>query len=149
MGESVDALGRAIDVLKKRAVDLPQAASFAQLSALKSLTLIPASAKTAIDAFLQAEPDQGLAVSAPEAYGYEFQSQGVVDMLEKLLDKFIEERTSIEKKEMNAKHAFDMLMQDLTAQITQATADRTDKAETKAKSLQAKADAEADLRDTA
>merc|ERR1719296_598526 len=49
---------------------------------------------------------------------------------------------------MNSKHAFDMLMQDLTAQITQATADRTDKAETKAKTLQAKADAEADLRDT-
>merc|ERR1740121_1108290 len=39
-------------------------------------------------------------------------------------------------------------MQDLTAQITQATADRTDKAETKAKTLQAKADAEADLEDT-
>merc|ERR1719296_453471 len=118
--ESIDALGRAIDVLKKRAHDLPQAESFAQVSALKSLTLIPETAKTAIDAFLQAEPEEGLAVSAPEAYGYEFQSQGVIDMLEK----------------------------DLTAQITQATADRTDKAETKAKTLQAKADAEADLRDT-
>merc|ERR1719330_2174380 len=41
-----------------------------------------------------------------------------------------------------------MLMQDLTAQIEQATADREDKASTKAKKLQAKADAESDLRDT-
>jgi len=145
--ESIDALGRAIDVLKTRAEDLPQAASFAQVSALKRLSLIPPSAKSLIDSFLQADPE-ALAVSAPEAYGYEFQSQGVIDMLQKLLDKFIEERTSLEKKEMNAKHAFDMLMQDLTAQIGEATQDRTDKAESKAKTLQAKADAEADLRET-
>merc|ERR1711920_448979 len=45
-------------------------------------------------------------------------------------------------------HAFDMLMQDLTAQIDQSTQDRDDKAATKAKRLQAKADAEGDLRDT-
>jgi len=146
--ESVDALQRAIAVLKKQAYDRPQA-SFAQVSALKSLTLIPQDAKKAIDLFLmQAPGDEGLAVSAPEAYGYEFQSQGVIEMLEKLLDKFIGERTDAEKKEMNSKHAYDMMMQDLTAQIEQATQDRTEKAETKAKKLQAKADAEGDLRDT-
>merc|ERR1740122_261091 len=49
---------------------------------------------------------------------------------------------------MNSKHAHDMLMQDLTAQIDQAKADRTEKSETKAKKLQAKADAEGDLEDT-
>merc|ERR1712051_114036 len=54
--ESVDALQRAIAVLKKQAHDRPQA-SFAQVSALTRLSLIPASAKTAIDAFLQAEPE--------------------------------------------------------------------------------------------
>jgi len=145
--ESIDALGSAIDVLKTRAQDLPQAESFVQVSALKRLSLIPASAKSIIDSFLQGDPE-GLAVSAPEAYGYEFQSQGVIDMLQKLLDKFIEERTSLEKKEMNAKHAYDMLTQDLTAQIDQATRDRTDKAESKAKALQAKAGAEADLKET-
>merc|ERR1719471_2543829 len=42
---------------------------------------------------------------------------------------------------MKSKHAFDMLMQDLTAQIDQATTDRGQKAE-------AKADAESDLTDT-
>merc|ERR1719353_1716985 len=86
--------------------------------------------------------------TAPEANAYEFQSSGVVEMLEKLLDKFIDERTTLEKEEMNSKHAYDMLMQDLNAQIAQATTDRGEKAETKAKKLQAKADAEGDLKDT-
>jgi len=150
--ESVDALQRAIAVLKKQAYDRKQAASLAQVSELKSLTLIPPEAKKALDLFLMQsseEPaDEGLAVSAPEANAYEFQSHGIIEMLEKLLDKFVDERTALEKEEMNSKHAYDMLMQDLTAQIEQATADRTEKAETKAKKLQAKADAEGDLEDT-
>jgi len=54
----------------------------------------------------------------------------------------------LEKEEMNSKHAYDMLMQDLKAQIAQATQDRDEKAETKASKLQAKADAEGDLKDT-
>merc|ERR1712226_950595 len=140
-------LQRAIAVLKKQAYDRTQAA-MVQVSTLKQLSLIPVDAKKAIDAFLAQDPEEGLAVSAPEAYGYEFQSHGIIEMLEKLLDKFIAERTQLEKDEMNAKHAYDMLMQDLTAQIAQAQQDRDEKAETKAKKLQAKADAEGDLAET-
>merc|ERR1719305_1014590 len=141
--ESVDALTRAIAVLKKQSHDRKQAS----LLQLKELSLIPPEAKKAIDIFLQQDPE-GLAVSAPEANAYEFQSSGVIEMLEKLLDKFIDERTTLEKEEMNSKHAYDMLMQDLNAQIAQATQDRDEKAETKASKLQAKADAEGDLKDT-
>merc|ERR1719359_1252785 len=148
--ESVDALQRAIAVLKKQAHDRTQKSALVQVSALKSLSLIPDNAKKAIDAFVQGaqEDVEALAVSAPEANAYEFQSSGVVEMLEKLLDKFIDERTTLEKEEMNSKHAYDMLMQDLKAQIGQATADRDAKAESKAKKLQAKADANGDLKDT-
>mmetsp|Transcript_61157 Transcript_61157/g.97073 ORF Transcript_61157/g.97073 Transcript_61157/m.97073 type:complete len:670 (-) Transcript_61157:84-2093(-) len=148
--ESVDALQRAIAVLKKQAYDRKQASSLAQVSALKDLNLIPKDAKKAIDIFLEtgADEPEGLAVSAPEANAYEFQSSGIIEMLEKLLDKFIDERTTLEKEEMNSKHAYDMLMQDLKAQIAQATQDRDEKAVTKAKKLQAKADAEGDLKDT-
>jgi antitoxin component HigA of HigAB toxin-antitoxin module len=142
--ESVDALERAIAVLKKQSHDRKQAA----LLQLKTLNLIPAEAKKAIDIFLQQDPDEGLAVSAPEANAYEFQSGGVIEMLEKLLDKFIAERTTLEKEEMNSKHAYDMLMQDLKAQIAQATQDRDEKSEFKAKTLQSKADAKGDLEDT-
>merc|ERR1719387_2432595 len=102
--ESVDALQRAIAVLKKQAHDRKQA-SFVQVSALKELSLIPADAKKAIDLFLMQDGIQepeGLAVSAPEANAYEFQSSGVVEMLEKLLDKFIDERTTLEKEERNS-----------------------------------------------
>jgi prefoldin subunit 5 len=145
--ESISALERAIAVLKKQAHTRKQAA-FVQVEALKTLKLIPDDAKRVLNSFLQQPDDEGLAVSAPEAAGYEFQSQGVIDMLDKLLDKFVAERTTLEKEEMNSVHAYKMLMQDLKAQIDQATQDRTEKAETKAKKLQAKADAEGDLQDT-
>merc|ERR1719237_1186160 len=145
--ESIDALERAIAVLKKQAYTRKQA-ELVQVGALKELSLIPKEAKRTIDAFLAQDPAEGLAVSAPEAAGYEFQSQGVIEMLEKLLNKFIDERTVLEKEEMNSKHAYDMLIQDLTAQTDQAKQDREEKAETKAKKLQAKADAEGDLSDT-
>merc|ERR1719437_249869 len=145
--ESVDALERAIAVLKKQAYDRTQS-SFSQLSTLKDMTLFPKQAKAAIESFLAQDPQTGLEVAAPDAYGYEFQSHGIIDMLEKLLDKFITERTELEKTEMNSKHAYDMLMQDLKAQIEQATADVASKSETKAKKLQAKATAEGDLTDT-
>merc|ERR1719436_1461365 len=94
--ESVDALQRAIAVLKKQAYDRKQATSLAQVSALRSLSLIPASAKKTLDLFLMQgeQPAEGLAVSAPEAAGYEFQSHGVIEMLEKLLDKFVDQRTT-------------------------------------------------------
>jgi len=145
--ESVDALQRAIAVLKQQAYDRPQT-TLAQVSALKQLDLIPKEAKKAIDLFLQQNLQDGLAASAPEASAYEFQSHGIIEVLEKLMDKFVDERTDLEKQEMNAKHAFEILLQDLTAQIDQATQDRSQKAEMKAKKLQAKADSQGDLEDT-
>merc|ERR1719453_2894163 len=127
--ESISALERAIAVLKKQDYDRKQASSLIQVKALTGLNLIPADAKKAIDAFIQQDPSEevvqeNLAVSAPEANAYDFQSSGIIEMLEKLLDKFIDERTVLEKEEMNSKHAYDMLMQDLNAQIAQATQDR-------------------------
>merc|ERR1719487_1002573 len=119
--ESVDALERAIAVMKKQAYDRKQASSLAQVSALTNLKLISAEAKAAINAFLAQDPEEasadGLEVRAPEAHGYEFRSNGIIEMLEKLHDKFIGERTDLEKKEMKAKSAFELLAQDLTAQI--------------------------------
>jgi len=143
--ESVDALQRAIAVLKKQSHDRKQA-SLTQVAALK---LIPEKAKRAINLFLQQDPEEeGLAVAAPDANAYESSSGKIVEMLEKLQDKFVEERTTLEKEEMNSKHAFQMLTQDLTSQIGQATGDRTEKSEAKSKALQSKADAEGDLTDT-
>merc|ERR1711879_899335 len=80
--------------------------------------------------------------------GHEHHSSGILDMLEKLLDEFIEERKTLEKVETDSIHAFNLMVHDLTTQINQATTDREAKADSKAKNLQAKADAEGDLTDT-
>merc|ERR1712196_383710 len=69
-------------------------------------------------------------------------------MLEKLEDKFVDERNDLQKAETNSRHAYDMLMQDLTAQIEHNTQARSDKSASKAKKLQSAADAKGDLVDT-
>merc|ERR1719389_435424 len=143
--ESVDALERAIATLKKQAYDRTQ------LLQVNQLQLIPEHAKKVINAFLsqgdEMEQDP-LDVSAPQANAYEFQSSGVVDMLEKLHDKFEDERTDLEKEESNARHAYEMLIQDLTAQIETATEDREAKAQEKASKLQKAAEDKGELADT-
>merc|ERR1719450_1564972 len=117
--ESIDALGRAIEVLKKQAYDRKQA-SFVQLSDLRALNMIPEQAKKTIDAFLAQDPELG----EPEAIGYEFQSHGIIEMLEKLLDKFTAELTQLESEERDSLQAFQILVQDLDAEIAESTAQR-------------------------
>merc|ERR1719171_1282333 len=57
----------------------------AALTQVSSSSIIPAESKRVIDAFLAQDPDdENLAVAAPEANAYEFQAQGIVDMLTKL-----------------------------------------------------------------
>jgi chromosome segregation ATPase len=146
--ESVDALERAIAVIKKQSSGDVAQASFTQVAALKDLDSIPQDAKQAIDSFLDDSSDENLAVSAPEANAYESQTGGIIEMLQKLLDKFIEERTALEREEANKRHAFEMVKKDLEGSIEQATSARDDKMETKAEKQQAKADAEGELADT-
>merc|ERR1719421_1406978 len=146
--ESVEALQMAIAVLKKQAHDRKQESFLQVAQTLKGQSLIPDEAKRAINIFLAQKSADMDAPASPEANAYEFQSNGIIEMLEGLLDKFIDERTSLEKEEMDARHAFDMLIQDLKAQIASAEDDVSEKSEMKAKKLQAKADAEGSLTDT-
>jgi len=144
--ESIDALGRAIAVLKKQSSDKKQAA----LLQVKASKLVPDEAKQRIEAFLaeDGEQDPEATYTAPEANAYEFQSSGIVDMLMDLLRKFGDERTALEKEEANSRNAFEMLMGDMTSQIDNSQRgldkDRLDKA----KALKNKAGAEGDLEDT-
>merc|ERR1719160_1788313 len=91
---------------------------------------------------------ESLALQAPQANAYEFQSGAIVEMLQKLLDKFDAERTTLEREEKNARHAFQMLVQDLTASIEQDTAAIADKKEMKAKKEKEAAEGKADVEDT-
>jgi hypothetical protein len=117
-----------------------------QISSLKKLSMIPEEAKESIEAFLSM--DSSLVVGAPEADAYEFQSAGIIEMFEKLLDKFIAERTKLETEEINTKQAFTMLNSDLLASVDQATAEKESKTAVKAEKNEAKAKAEGDLADT-
>merc|ERR1719160_2239546 len=112
-GESVEATHNAKDVLNAQSGDVAQAMMFLQTLSKKSY--VPRSAMRVLDAYLQtgagtpAPPDE-LAVSAPEANAYEFQSAGILDKME---DKFVDKRDELEKDEMDNKHKYQMLMQGL------------------------------------
>jgi len=143
--ETIDAINQAIPVLQAAAQDRPQAVSM--LSGIMALPRVPQKARRMIQAFL-AESQDPLDVTAPEANAYEFRSQSIVDMLEQLKDKFVQERTEIEKEELNRRHAYEMLAQDLKAQVQSATESRTDRVEVKARNLQLVATKQGDLAET-
>merc|ERR1719203_136941 len=115
LSESVDALERAIATLKAREKDVPQT-----LLQVRDSAHIPAEAKAAVESFLtMAEGPADLGV--PEANAYEFQSRGVVEMLEKLRLKFQDQRTGLLKEETNAKHNYEMLVQKLSDNVKEDT----------------------------
>merc|ERR1719407_280141 len=147
LSESVDAVGRAVNVVKKQAGSKAQA--MMQLKVVSNLRRMPKQAKRALEAFLQSGQDpEGLSVTAPEAAAYEFQSDGIVDMLEKLKDKFEEERNTCEKEEKEKKHAYSMMMQDLQDEIERATAEKGRKVKSKATREEDAAGFKGDLADT-
>lgn len=134
--ESVSAIGEAIGVLKERAANTPQAASLLQqLEA--TLLRLPAEAKRAVSSFLslgrQAKDTQSL--SAPEANAYEFQSESIVTMLAGLKDKFVEERTALEKKEMISRQAYETVMMDLRNSVDAAENEIDKKGKSKSENI--------------
>merc|ERR1719199_462417 len=139
--ESIDAVSGAISVLKKREADKSQAA----LIQVSSLKLVPVASKKALTAFLQGD---GLDYSAPEANAYEFQSGGVVDMLEKLNDEFSSKKTELEKEELGAQQGFEQIMQQLADNIENAEFEISKKTKHRADTEQSKAEQEGDLAQT-
>jgi hypothetical protein len=142
--ESISALEQAIQVLKKQDYDRKQAES--ALLQVQKAKAVPAESKKALAAFLQQDPE--LAYEAPEAAGYEFQSGGVVDMLEKLLVKFSGKKTDLEKEELNAQHGFEQIMQQLADNIENAEFEIAKKKKHRAQTQQTKAENEGDLKQT-
>lgn len=130
--ESIDALGRAIGVLKQQTADRAQAESL--LQTLSKHQRIPYSAIQDVRVSLEKQTENAdfLGRAAPEANAYENQSGGVIDMLEKLEDKFVKEKRDLEKEEANKKHASQMLVQTLTDQIENASSNSRDRARDKA-----------------
>merc|ERR1719181_2207572 len=86
-----------------------------------------------------------LSVTAPEAAVYEFQSGGVVEMVEKLEDKFKDELHELEKKMIVAGNDFTIQIQELVGQIKRATDESSLKTKIKAERAQDEAAAKGDL----
>merc|ERR1719487_918241 len=103
------------------------------------------------DALLQEAEDEGISIeqpSAPSAAAFEGSSGGIIELVEKIGDKFREEKRDLEKREFNAKSAFEMMQKDLNGQIKTAGMERGMKETTKGKTLEAEAEAKGDLADT-
>merc|ERR1719191_2617340 len=101
-------------------------------------------------ALLQEAEDEGIAIDQPnpQAAAYEGSSGGIIDLVEKLGEKFTEELRALEKAEFNAKSAHAMMTKDLEGQIESAKMEKGMKTTTKAKTLEAEAEAKGDLADT-
>merc|ERR1719161_2905514 len=148
--ESIDAIERAIDVIKAG----PQGqVSLVQIAQLPKL---PAKAKEVITAFLQrdSQPMSALMqdaqemIAAPEAAAFEGSSGGILQMISDLEAKFNDERDDLEKKEAEERHTFDMMAQELTDQIEGAVRERKSQVSTKNKRESEKASAEGESADT-
>mmetsp|Transcript_2172 Transcript_2172/g.5541 ORF Transcript_2172/g.5541 Transcript_2172/m.5541 type:complete len:713 (-) Transcript_2172:92-2230(-) len=160
--ESLDALDGAITVLKKRSANVAQPESetwsgalLVQVRRLQGSHLVPAASKRTLASFAQllqpdveAMPSDELFKSAPEAYAYEFQSGGVVDMLEKLKKEFSENKYEMEMEEKKAQHAFEQMFQQLADNMENAEHEISKKTETRAQTQEALAEAQGELAET-
>jgi DNA repair exonuclease SbcCD ATPase subunit len=121
------------------------------LQTLSKKAYVPKNALRVIDAYLQSgtpAPPEELSVAAPEANAYEFQSAGIVEMLDKLEDKFDDQRNTLEKDEMDNKHSYQMLMQGLQDTTEKLKKQLGRKAERKTQRQEDAAAAKGELKDT-
>ncbi|CAK0903489.1 unnamed protein product [Prorocentrum cordatum] len=101
--------------------------------------------RAALAAFLQMDGQQD---GAPAVASYKFQSSSIVDLLEKLLDKFRSQLDEVQTDESNKAHAFALQDTHLANSISQLTAERERKAESKAQTEAASAKAQGELAQT-
>eukprot|EP00931_Biecheleriopsis_adriatica_P006909 TRINITY_DN108253_c0_g1_i1.p1 TRINITY_DN108253_c0_g1~~TRINITY_DN108253_c0_g1_i1.p1 ORF type:complete len:695 (-),score=236.07 TRINITY_DN108253_c0_g1_i1:189-2273(-) len=157
-------VGKAHQTVKDQNGNRAQASSFLQLnsslgdeptSLLSEASLLNFDARARIEAFI-AETNAGKLTSDStnedrlfdtpgEANGYEGHSSTVVDLLEKLLDKFKKERNDLEKGELEKKHSYDTLVQGWNSQIEVAEKTKEDKTAEKLKKEQTKAEKNTEL----
>merc|ERR1712151_634463 len=79
---------------------------------------------------------------------YDFQSDGIITMLEGLLKKFQAQLDQTNEEESNAAHYYELEKIHITDVLTKTKADREEKAATKAATVAASAKAKGDLADT-
>jgi len=116
--ESISAITQAMIALKQQAFDRKGVAVLLS----KPLEQAPKADRRLIEAFLMRdseEPDLSF-VAPPPPTAYRFQSEGIIDMLDKLKIKFVDELRKLEEEEVTRDHTHTSLIQDLSNSIRQA-----------------------------
>lgn len=141
--DTIDAVTKATQVIQAQAYNRPQVSLLMGAQGMHQLS----EARRVLEAFLASAEAVDGAEAPPQANAYEYRSSGVLDMLQKLKDKFIDERTALEKEELNSRHAHELMVQDLQKSIKAAEDAVAQKVQQKAKYLEASASQQADLQD--
>lgn len=140
--QSVDALNRAIATMANvgsnvAGAEIP-APALAQIEALRTSHV--SEVKDAIGSLMQ--------LGAAPANAYDFQSSGIVGILNDLLTRFTAERTSLEDQETTAVDAFNALTTTLSKEIDQSKSDLDTASQNLASTQQTLAKNQEDLRQT-
>eukprot|EP00933_Yihiella_yeosuensis_P001954 TRINITY_DN1031_c1_g1_i2.p1 TRINITY_DN1031_c1_g1~~TRINITY_DN1031_c1_g1_i2.p1 ORF type:complete len:693 (-),score=222.76 TRINITY_DN1031_c1_g1_i2:445-2445(-) len=139
--ESINAITKAREVLKKN--EQSKKSKGDALALLASAKMIPKATAQKMTAFL-AGYSTATRSAAPEE---EVSGGTVIDMLDKLKEKFVDERSQVEKEEVTAVHNFALFSTDIENSIKQATESKAAKEQEKSKELQVAATKKAELED--
>merc|ERR1719330_1975020 len=150
--ETIDVLARATTILERQA----GGASMAQLNKVGNLaqafdTMVRASMigtgdAARLTAFAQeSEKDDDEALGAPAGAVYVSQSGGIIDTLQDLSEKAESQLAETRKKEVAARHNYEMLKQSLTDEIAYANKELDEATKGAADTTQKKLAAESDL----
>lgn len=116
--ESIDALERAIPVLKEQDFDRKQVKDSQDFVQLSRSRIVPSNVKHVLTELMQSgDPAE---YKAPEANAYEFHADHIVSILEGLLTKFRDQWNVLAKEEDESQHSFDVLLQELKHDISEA-----------------------------
>lgn len=151
LSDSIDATDKAIKVVKAKSADVAHT-----LVQVQDSPQLPVQAKHLIETFIEFHEEAGLTsrgslldgLGSPEAKAYEFQSGGIVNLLQKLLRKFQDEKLVLEKEESSARHNYELLIQQLTEDLKVESSSVTAKTTAKARRLQDASAAKAELEGT-
>lgn len=141
--ESVDALRKAIQAMKARDYDVPEAEAMLQKMAVSTPGM-----RRVLAEFLQVSDKNERQKGGPAVSAYEFQSSSIVALLEKLLTKFEGELEDVETAESNSAHAYDMETLQLSDTIAYENKELEEKSTLRAKRASESAKAKGDLADT-
>jgi hypothetical protein len=140
-GESVDALERAIQTMQSKNYDVAQASAFLQ----KMATTKPGMRRV-LAAFIQeTSQTQETSRGGPAVAAYEFQSGGIIELLEKFEKKFKGELEQVETEESNQANNFDLEKIQLSDTIDYMKKEIEEKSVLKAKRASESAQAKSDL----